>query len=91
MTAKPKPRKVKARLRVTVPPPIFAKAHRMAKKLGVSVSRLVELLVIEELGHSGAGLPTDLCSPEIERQMKRMGAISTPRKKAARKPSRKRV
>jgi len=47
----------------------------MAKNRGVTVSRLVEPLVIEEKRRADAGHPTDLHSPEMERGMRRVGAL----------------
>lgn len=68
--------KKKTRLSVTVPNAIWAKAQRMAKERGVTVSRLLELLVIEEKGRIDAGHPTDLHSPALERELVRMGVIA---------------
>jgi hypothetical protein len=80
MAAKPTPRKKKARLSVTVPPAIRAKAQRMAKERGVTVSRLLELLVIEEKGRIDAGHPTDLNSPELVAELRRLGVFRQEKK-----------
>lgn len=83
MSAKHKTPK-KVRVSITAPPPLWAMAEKLAKERGVTMDQFFESLIAEELQRIEEGHPTDLYSPELVRELKKLGVISPPRKKASR-------